>query len=270
MSGLFSWLFGRSSGAAEGADLDPNAPPPQSEPIALESIIGEDERRTIADVEKFPWRPLCLLRLQYSDGQSAIGTGLLIRPNLILTAAHNLFALDLKTFATAITAEVGVKEGRAEAEARVNRVEVCPGYTKVRAGDARAYTLDFGVARVDTTALHDWAGQTIDVLAHTPFRDGDLKRSRLNVAGYPDELGGVRLKSADGPVRAGSVKGPTFSYEMDTLAGQSGGPVFRYHAEKEQVLYAGVHVAGGETANMARRFDGPMQRQVRAWVRDLT
>lgn len=261
--------------ARDGATLDTQQPLPPPKPkiaqfVIMDGVGGGDDRVVVKDVNAPPWRPLVCLRLRYSDGAEGIGTGILIAPDVILTAAHNLYALHLRTFVRSAAAMVGVKDGVAAAEARVKRVEVCPGYTAKSASDPTRYKLDFGVARVESTALHLWAGEVADVAEQVPLDDEALKASRLNVAGYPDREGSLKLKTDSGPIVADTLSATNFRYRMDTMPGQSGGPVFRYLADTKTLNYAGVHVAGDSDSNLARRYDTEMRAQVQAWLKSFS
>jgi V8-like Glu-specific endopeptidase len=266
MTGLVTaWLNrGRT-----GADLDAALPVQKLRTTGsgYESIHGKDDRFLVKDVTLAPWRPLVCLQL-HSGGQTGVGTGLLIAPDLILTAAHNLYLLSSGKFIDGITAQVGLRNGVAAAEARVTRVEICPGYNKLTGSDdPHRFMFDFGLARLATPALHKWAGATVDVLAQPPLSDTELMKSWLNIAGYPLEAGSpLALKSCDGPVKPGTLDATNFAYEMDSLPGQSGGPVFRYHPESKRVVFAGVHVAGDASKNIARRYDASMRQQLQAWA----
>ena len=63
-----------------------------------------------------------------------------------------------------------------------------------------------------------------------------------------------------------TLSAANFGYAMDSLPGQSGGPVFRYHPESKAVIFAGVHVAGDSDKNIARRYDASMRQQLKAWI----
>jgi len=266
MTGLVTNWQARKRNAA---DLNPSTPVQKlrTSGSGYESVHGKDDRFAVKDVAAAPWRPLVCLQL-HSGSQTGVGTGLLIAPDVILTAAHNLFLLSSGKFIDGITAQVGLKNGSPSAELRVSRVEVCPGYNNLSGpDDSRRFMLDFGLARLPSNALHKWAGTTVDVLAQPPLSDTELLKSWLNVAGYPLEGGGpLVLKSCDGPVMAETLSAANFGYAMDSLPGQSGGPVFRYHPESKAVIFAGVHVAGDSDKNIARRYDASMRQQLKAWI----
>ncbi len=247
-------------------------------------VTGDhDNRITVADVEKNPWRPFCCMKINFIDGEryAGYGTGLLIRPRIILTAAHNLYSLKSKIFAKKIVAMVGVKGEQPAAEAHVTHVEVCsdPAYRNFRHDEAAQYSADYGIAILDSDALFNWAGEYVNVVDQAPLTGPDLIGSRLNVAGYPDEKprtddGAKRhpdLKTDSGPLIPATLTATNFRYQMDTKAGQSGCPVFKYYPDSKRFLFAGVHVAGheGSDTNLARRYDERMRNQVKSWVRQF-
>lgn len=251
-----------------GADLDPALAIKRRRMTGkgYESVIGGDDRRIVPDVTILPWRPLVCLQLHFGAG-SGIGSGILIAPDVILTAAHNLYMLETRSFPEAIVATVGTKNGSATAESRVTRVEVCPGYTNLSGpADPSRYRLDYGIARLADDTLHKWAGSAVNVAAQAPLSDADMAAATLTIAGYPDEGGAIVLKACSGKPRPDRIGPVNFSYEMDSMPGQSGGPVFRWHPDTRQIFYAGVHVAGDADANTARRYDASMRKQLQEWL----
>lgn len=265
MNGFLSRLFPAAADNKGGAA--------QGELSGVSKLVigGTDERVSVSNIEDAPWRTFCCLKITFTGDESryGYGTGLLIRPNIILTAAHNLYSLQAQTFARAITVMAGVKDGAPAAEARVKRVEVCPGYNQSLPTDLGRYRRDFGIAVVDSDALYRWAGEYVDVASQPLITDGEFARSSLNVAGYPDERPTnpkICLKSDFGPIIPGTMSATNFSYRMDTMPGQSGCPVFKYNAQQKRLIFAGVHVAGDKSANTARRFDPFMQAQVKEWL----
>ncbi len=267
MSGFFPGLFKRKR--PTGKKLDPSIaiPPMAKNQIGLEAVIGDDDRLTVKDVTVAPWRPLVCLQIDVGS-KTGIGTGVLIAPRIVLTAAHNLYLIESGTFPKAISAHAGVVDGNGPAESRVVRVETCPGYTSItNPNDPKQYLYDYGIAYLADDALHTWAQKTFDVPKQAPLGDDELKRATLTVSGYPDEKGKpIVLKFHAGKPDPGRLAQLTLGYQMDSTAGQSGGPVFRYHPDTQAVFFAGVHVAGDTTSNTARRYDAGMRKQIETWL----
>jgi V8-like Glu-specific endopeptidase len=256
-----------------GASLDRAAPLPRSilQPKGLEKIQdGADERNIAKDVTVAPWRPLVCLQI-YDGDAVGIGSGVLISPTVVLTAAHNLHLLSPTRgqgrWPKAITAHVGVvNNDKGAAMSRVVRVETCPGYRESSAGMETQFDFDFGIARLADEALFNWAKTCFDVPAQKPLREDEISQHMLTAAGYPHEAGKpVRLHFHAGRMVT-SCAPLTFRYKLDTAAGQSGGPVFRFHGEDKPCHLAGVHVGGDASSNKARRYDASMQQQVVAWL----
>jgi V8-like Glu-specific endopeptidase len=228
---------------------------------------GADERVAVDNVEAAPWRTFCCLRINFSDDANRFGygTGLLIAPRLILTAAHNVYSLGGGHWAKSIAAMVGMKNGQFAAKANVVEGKVARGYRESRG--AESFQFDFGVAVLDSDALFQWTGECVNVVDQAPMDNAELERSGVSVAGYPDEdRPNIKLKSAFGGIVAGLTTQANIHYLMDTMPGQSGCPVFKWSAQTRSFSLAGVHVRGANRTNMARRYDARMREQVKAWV----
>jgi V8-like Glu-specific endopeptidase len=274
MKGLVSSWYERRQ---TGADLDPSVaiPKPKAKRQKprdrnLESIIGDDDRKTVKDVTQSPWRPMVCLQI-YAGNQVGTGSGVLIAPNIVLTAAHNLHLLGnsqrAARYPDAITAHVGVSSGVGTAESRVTRVEICPGYVGKSESDPMQFLFDYGIARLADNSLYNWSKKHLTVHTQPPFNDAELKTANLVVAGYPKEDGlPLSLKFCTGQPDAARVGPANFNYAMDSLPGQSGGPVFRYHKDSQAAYFAGVHIAAENGSNLARRYDSFMQKQLQAWL----
>ncbi|MEL6259266.1 MAG: trypsin-like serine protease [Pseudomonadota bacterium] len=247
--------------------------PAQAEepPLRLEAIIGDaDTRRPVHNVADAPWRPMCLMRLHYTNGATAIGSGVLIAPDLILTAAHNLYSLKLKTLITGADVWVGAQNGSAAASGVGVWAKAHPKYTKNGPGNPARFNFDYGLLKLKTTKLGDWAGDVFDVAAMTPPTNRDLLSHSVVVAGYPADRTPATLTAAEGPVLDDPLSNVVFGYQMDTAKGQSGGPVFRHDPATGRTSLAGVHVAGfhDHHFNLARRFSAKMKKEILTWSKE--
>ncbi len=133
MRGLISgWKEQRGRGKADlqqtpATPFDFKGFPPPGD-TGAESVIGKDDSVIVNDTANAPWRPLVCMRIK-APGEFLIGSGILIKPNVILTAAHNVYRLNSKNYVTSIVAHVGVTtNGNAGAEAIGARVQCPPQY----------------------------------------------------------------------------------------------------------------------------------------------
>ena len=93
----------------------------------------------------------------------------------------------------------------------------------------------------------------------------ELRSAQLTLAGYPVYDGKpIVLRKCLG--RIGSTTGTGLIYDMDSLPGQSGGPVFRVNEPSKSITFAGVHTTGQEIENRARRWDASMQKTLKEWL----
>jgi len=273
MRGLISgWKEQRSRGMASlqqtpaaPFDFEGFAPPNDT---GLESVIGNDDSVIVNDTANAPWRPLVCMRIK-APGEFLIGSGILIRPNVILTAAHNVYRLNSKAYATSIVAHVGVTTGgNAGAEAIGARVQCPPQYVACAGpNDPTRLAFDFAVIHLTTDALGKWTKpESIpDVLSQAPMSEPELRAAQLTLAGYP-VYGGKPIVLRKGLGRIVSTTGTGLLYDMDSLPGQSGGPAFRINEPSKSFTFAGLHTTGQEIENRARRWEASMQKTVKDWL----
>ncbi len=273
MRGLISgWKEQRSRGMASlqqtpaaPFDFEGFAPPNDT---GLESVIGNDDSVIVNDTANAPWRPLVCMRIK-APGEFLIGSGILIRPNVILTAAHNVYRLNSKAYATSIVAHVGVTTGgNAGAEAIGARVQCPPQYVACAGpNDPTRLAFDFAVIHLTTDALGKWTKpESIpDVLSQAPMSEPELRAAQLTLAGYP-VYDGQPIVLRKGLGRIVSTTGTGLLYDMDSLPGQSGGPAFRINEPSKSFTFAGLHTTGQEIENRARRWEASMQKTVKDWL----
>ena len=273
MRGLISgWKEQRGRGKADlqqtpATPFDFKGFPPPGD-TGAESVIGKDDSVIVNDTANAPWRPLVCMRIK-APGEFLIGSGILIKPNVILTAAHNVYRLNSKSYVTSIVAHVGVTtNGNAGAEAIGARVQCPPQYVACAGpNDPTRLPFDFALIHLTSDALGKWTKpESIpDVLSQAPMSEPELRSAQLTLAGYPVYDGKpIVLRKCLG--RIVSTTGTGLIYDMDSLPGQSGGPVFRINEPSKSITFAGVHTTGQEIENRARRWDASMQKTVKDWL----
>ena len=252
--------------AGEGEDgVDPATEASLLAEAADYQVIGVDTRKRIRDTRVDPFRYLCKI--------SPPGcTGTLIAPNKVLTAAHCVYNRTTK---------------RRYRGSRVIPGKNGPSTSKTNEpfGFARAIRADFprafATARTYMDAWpHDFAVITLDrPIGRTvgwwkrirAIPAAQLRRVRLNTAGYPGDKGGQHLYWTFN--RVVSVRGRRVEYLHDTYGGQSGSPVWVRWKNNRSIV--AIHVARDDAgrpgatpivANRGVAITPDVLATIRTWV----
>ncbi|TYP86867.1 trypsin-like serine peptidase [Blastococcus xanthinilyticus] len=261
--------------------LLPAAPP---EPSLEAEVLGRDTRVLVRDTTAAPFRYICHLHNRPAGGGGWMGTGTLIGPRTILTAAHNLVGADpadivVTPARNGPAAPFGTTRGSAALlwhagfgpadEGGPPDVALLRLRTPIgtRSG---VWSIRHSAGRLDPV------GRSID--GRLPQATGVLK---VNISGYPGDKCGTAAR----PLPCGSSQWRTYSatvrakglllhYLNDTKPGHSGSPVWvRRHPSMGGRVLIAVHVArgprnrsGAVTSNVAAR----LTPQLMAWIRANT
>jgi V8-like Glu-specific endopeptidase len=201
--------------------------------ITLESVIGLDERTRILDTEDAPWRMICALAIEGPWG-NFVGTGWFVGPQTVVTAGHCVYERSqMGGWAEKITLTPGA-DGPEEPFAKIvsTRFESTDKWLANQDPD-----FDIGVIHLDEPIGedHGWFG----VLS---LPDEELKDYQVNVSGYPGDKGGREQWWARNRVRGLSPR--RIFYDVDTMGGQSGAPVFIVEEEGASPKVVGIHAYG--------------------------
>jgi len=231
-------------------------------------VIGADTRRRVIMTRRVPWRHIVKIELSGGGG----GTGTLIAPNKVLTAAHVVYDRR-KRKQYSLKRIVPGKNGRGSSKrkepfgwAKATRVNFpsaysTPNYRDAWANDYAVITLD----RSFSTRVGTWAN-----LRSVP--SSKLTRLRLNTAGYPGDKGGQHQYWTRN--RVVSVRGPRIEYLLDTYAGQSGSPVWLRKGSNRAIV--AIHTAKDDAetpgatpiiANRGVAITPKILRQIQTWIR---
>ena len=195
----------------------------------LEGIIGDDNQYRVKTTTANPYRKFVRLEMKFPDGWY-VGSGVMIGPDTILTAAHNVYDVETGKWASSVTA----------APAQNGSSKPYGSYTA-----SNYYVLRrWKTLRDETDTSYDTA--VIKLSRKVDSRVGYLSVStsqsmnqRIQVPGYP-----VATSTKKGFMYTmfGSVTDMTptlMGYTVDTEGGQSGSGVLN---NKNQVI--GVHIKG--------------------------
>jgi len=285
-----------------------NGSPAGSEPIfsTEKTVIGQDERRIVSDAKAVPYRWICKIEPTFThpdDHSREIsftpGTGLLLGPRHILTAAH--------VIETNLKVRRGAQTPLEDVWQRAIKVRVTPGangendapfgnYTATvfhilpewsngknennRHYDYAVIVLDEDIAfktfaSLGNKRLGHWGHHDDGANTHmSSFVPQMIKDITLDTAGYPHDAAAMprgKLWTSRGTMQDLPNDAPAFLHTMDTEVGQSGSPIWKTDPKTGERLLIGIHVAGftstdGKIMNMAVMLTSPVASQVVKWM----
>lgn len=260
---LFSKIFSpngaRSLSAAHPRE---NAPPADQVPARSKDIISdedEDGRSEVHNATIRPYSSICLIHSFRNAGETSAvggGTGWLVSPNTVLTAAHVVY--DRKYFSGATRPRAGGVQMwfgfNNDAEAPFGNVVSTKIFVPPAFRDYYDPDWDLALIKLDTR-IGDRVGW-FDVQSPPPAA---LKNKPVTVAGYPGEED-KRFRQYESEKSILDVSETRIYHSVDTTKGQSGAPLFRPGGNRATAF--GVHARGtyearqsiGISANFAVRF----------------
>jgi V8-like Glu-specific endopeptidase len=249
------------------ASKRPHAPIPSG--VAAESIVDTDNRRRITNTSQFPFSAIAALDITARDGSHWMGTGWFISERTLITAGHCVYIHDARfPAAEGWVKSILVIPGRNGTgddseplgKAATSDVQSVNGWVT----DASAES-DYGAIFLPDSTLGARAGQfTIGA-----FGDDDLWRLTLNIAGYPGDKTGVEKQTMwfDAQALRGVTPRQLF-YDVDTVGGQSGAPVYVMDGDKRVAVAVHAYGTGGAVAsNSGTRITDEVRATMEAWKR---
>jgi glutamyl endopeptidase len=247
---------------------------PASKP---ENVIGADNRTRVTDTAMTPWRCIFHLEIEYENGPVGLGTGFLIGPSTIITAAHvlvdrRLFGWNRPRKARRVRALAGRNGSLAPYGYFVSdRFDIRPEWEDKDADQAQ-------VAPFDYAAIHIPPGEEVNqeplgqrlgyfgLKAYTTQEVADARLLFVNNAGYPQEPNkpyGTLWYNAG---RVSRFADQFIEYMVDTEGGQSGSPIYFYDEKNSQRYVIAIHTTG-DFINRGLRITPTVFEQIRAWAK---
>jgi len=220
----------------------------------LEVIIGRDDRIRVMNTSANPWRRVCALRIEFPTGATYRGTGFLIGARAIATAGHCVYLHSQGGWARRVLVYPGADGSRypyGQAESRLFRS--VGGWV-----NARKPQHDYGCIVLPSGSF---GGANLGRFGFASLTPGQLLASPAVIAGYPGDKPFAELWGMARRIK--SVAAKTISYDIDTMGGQSGAPV--YIRRNGQRYVVGIHNYGASTGNSATRITPEVYRRLRAW-----
>jgi V8-like Glu-specific endopeptidase len=221
---------------------------------AIEVIIGNDDRVRITQTMDVPWRRICALRITFPSGTIFRGTGFFISKRAVVTAGHCVYLHNQGGWA--------------------RKVEVIPGCNGSSRPFGQVVSTSFRSVSgwvTDKKPEHDYGcillpagsfdGRNLGNFGFAVFDAPKLLAQPAVVAGYPGDKPFAEMWGMARLIKAVTAK--TLVYDIDTMGGQSGAPVY---IKRNGVRYVvGIHNYGAVTGNSATRVTKPVGERLLAW-----
>ena len=219
-----------------------------------EVIIGTDDRVRVFATSSYPWRAICSLKITAADNSKWIGTGWLVSPRTVITAGHCVFMHDHGGWVKSIEVIPGLNDAsRPFGSCSSSNVRSVNGWT---ASKNRDY--DYGAIILPANCR---LGDRTGYFGFSVKPDAYLMSSVHNLSGYPGDKGGNQQWFM--ALKPKSVSSRVIKYDIDTMGGQSGAPVWLKVGNVRTCV--GIHTNGHFSGNSATRIVVPVFNNIKAW-----
>ena len=220
----------------------------------LEVIIGKDDRVQIKSTTVVPWKRICHLQIESADGGRFLGTGALIGPRTVITAGHCVYMHSQGGWARSITVTPGRNaDSKPFGSCKAVGLRSVRGWVSMRKSD-----YDYGAIILPPDCLKM---QPPSAFGFASYSDAFLNSKKLNLSGYPgDKPAGTQWYHGR---KAKTVKPKKIFYDIDTMGGQSGSPVWVKINGKR--IMVGIHTTGAPNGNSATRITTEVLANLKRW-----
>lgn len=204
--------------------------------VSPNSIIGKDERIRINSTTTYPYSAICHLTIMWPDGTSTDGTAWMYWEDIAITAGHCVYSIEHGGWAESII----VRPGANGSYSPYGYVYATTLHTSTKWVDEANWEYDYGVLELSSDIGNStgWFG--------TSWTIWWLEGTDVTVTGYSDE-NYREMWAMSGEVTNSTTR--KVYYEIDTVEGQSGAPVY-----KSDHTVIAIHAYGGTSNNSATRI----------------
>ena len=221
---------------------------------AIEVVIGNDDRVRVTQTTLVPWRRLCALRIEFPSGATYRGTGFLIGPRAVATAGHCVYLHDQGGWARKVEVIPGCNgSARPFGQAHSGSLRSVVGWVQGKKAES-----DYGCIVLPAGTF---GGRNLGSFGFAAFDASALLAQPAVVSGYPGDKPFAEMWGMARKIK--SVAAKTLVYDIDTMGGQSGAPV--YVKRNGQRFVVGIHNYGATSGNSATRVTQPVYQRLLAW-----
>lgn len=220
----------------------------------LEVILGTDDRVRIEATSNMPWRRICALRITFPSGARYRGTGFLIGPRALATAGHCVYLHNQGGWARKVEVIPGANDADTPyGSAESTQFRSVNGWVNGKRPDS-----DYGCIVLPPNAF---GGTNLGSFGFSAMTPQDLVAKPAVLAGYPGDKPFAELWGMSRKIR--TITPTTLIYNIDTMGGQSGAPVYIKRDGSRTVV--GIHNYGASSGNSATRVTPAVAQRLMAW-----
>jgi V8-like Glu-specific endopeptidase len=209
----------------------------------VRDVFLPEDRIKVTDTTKPIYRWICKLYMypnsSINDQRRRIGTGTFIAPNVVLTAAHNVWNDDLGGWASRIEVIPALNgQRRPYGETSTSHYICCKGWI-----DTRSSAYDFALIYTQKSFGPQYG------MGFAYAKKENLEGQNIEICGYPVDLpkdqpalkGKYQYLSKNNVLK---IDSDILHYKNDTEGGQSGAGIIYYNNQRKGYYICGIHGAG--------------------------
>jgi len=221
---------------------------------------GKDRRTRITPTHEFPNSIHGHMIMKFGNGKSYVGSGVMVGPNHVLTAGHNICS---HTFREGWASQVTFIPAQDEQKAPFGKVEGAVLLALKGWRDQRKPEFDLGMVVLGEPIGYrtGWGGLFC-------ASDELLLLQNIRITGYPGDKGEGENRSTQMWTMNHKAKRLTLEgieYTIDTIEGQSGSAIWTNLAGYPGFHVIGIHTHGGEI-NRGTRLSHQKIKTVLSWM----
>ncbi|MGL4230013.1 MAG: trypsin-like serine peptidase [Casimicrobium sp.] len=221
---------------------------------AMEVIIGNDDRIRITATTSTHWRRVCALRITFPNGAVYRGTGFFIGRRAVATAGHCVYLASQGGWARSIEVIPGMNDStRPFGTATSSNLRSVTGWTQQARPEC-----DYGCIVLPENSF---GGVNLGAFGFAALSADALNAQAAVLGGYPGDKPFAQLWGMSRKFK--TVNANTLVYDIDTMGGQSGAPV--YVIRNNQRCVVGIHNYGAASGNSATRITPPVYSILNNW-----
>jgi V8-like Glu-specific endopeptidase len=221
---------------------------------AMEVIIGTDDRVRIHNTREVPWRRVCALRITFPSGAVYRGTGFLIGRRTVATAGHCVYLHNQGGWARSVEVIPGANDMQRPFGATTSSsLRSVAGWVSQRRPEC-----DYGCVVLPPGSFNN---HNLGSFGFAAFSAPELSAQAAVMAGYPGDKPFAQLWGMARKIKR--VTPTTLVYDIDSMGGQSGAPVYIKRNGMRYVV--GIHNYGAQQGNSATRITPQVYQVLNTW-----